>query len=249
VTSLTVNADPVLEGSRKILVRPMADESKARYYDWVESRREYVRRNGGPNLRYIHMPDMSNNGLIEFAKRYYPNLDKDGMIYDDRFNTGGSVSSMLVLQMARKPITWFKPRYGASWTRQSWAFAGYSVALVNENSSSNGEEFPDIFQREKLGPVIGVRTWGGEVGSGGGYRLIDGGRLNIPNYANWADGKWIIEGTGVTPDITVEQDSTAVLEGRDPQLDRAIAYLKEQIAARPVPRPSPPPFPVKVKRD
>jgi len=248
VTGLTVNARPILEGSRKVLVRPMADESKARYYDWVASRREYVRKNGGPNLGYIHMPDMSNNGLIEFAKRYYANLDKDGMIYDDRFNTGGSVSSMLVLQMARKPITWFKPRHGASWTRQSWAFAGYSVALVNENSASNGEEFPDIFQREKLGPVIGVRTWGGEVGSGGGYRLIDGGRLSIPNYANWADGKWIIEGTGVAPDVTVEQDPTAVLEGRDPQLDRAIAYLKEQIAARPVPRPSPPPFPVKVKK-
>ena len=146
----------------------MAEEYKARYYDWVESRREYVRKNGGPNLGYIHLPDMSNNGLQEFAKHYYPNLDKDGLIYDDRFNTGGYISSMLILQMARKPITWFKPRYGVSWTRQSWGFPGHSVAVINENSGSNGEEFPDIFRREKLGPVIGVRTWGGEVGSGGG---------------------------------------------------------------------------------
>jgi tricorn protease len=191
---------------------------------------------------------MSNDGLVEFTKHYYTNLNKDGMIYDDRYNSGGYISSMLILQMARKPITWFKPRYGISWTRQSWAFAGYSVALINENSSSCGEEFPDIFRREKLGPVIGVRTWGGEVGSGGGYKLIDGGRLNIPNYANWVDSEWIIEGTGVEPDITVEQDPKAVLEGKDPQLDRAIAYLKEQIEAKPVHRPSLPPYPVKAWR-
>jgi len=120
--------------------------------------------------------------------------------------------------------------------------------VVNENSSSNGEEYPDIFRREKLGPVIGMRTWGGEVGSGYTYWLIDGGRLNIPNYANWVPGKWIIEGPGVEPDITVEQDPNAVLEGRDPQLDRAIAYLKERIAAEPVLRPTHPPFPVKAWR-
>jgi tricorn protease len=245
VTALTVNSKPAAEGARQILVRPLADEAKARYYDWVESRRAYVRKNGGPNLGYLHLPDMSNNGLVEFAKHYYPNLDKDGLIFDDRFNGGGYISSMLILQMARKPITWFKPRYGDSWTRQSWGFAGHSVAIINENSGSNGEEFPDIFRREKLGPVIGVRTWGGEVGSGGGYRLIDGGRLSIPNYANWVEGAWIIEGTGVEPDITVEQDPNAVLDGRDPQLDRAIAYLKEKIAAQPVPRPTPPPYPVK----
>lgn len=248
VIALTVNSTPSMEGSREILVKLLESERKARYYDWVESRREYVLKHGGPNLGYIHMPNMSNDGLIEFTKHYYPNLDKDGMIYDDRYNTGGYVSSMLILHMARKPITWFKPRFGASWTRQSWGYLGHSVLVVNENSSSNGEEFPDIFQREKLGPVIGMRTWGGEVGSGGGYRLIDGGRLNIPNYANWADGEWIIEGTGVEPDIIVEQDPNAVLEGRDPQLDRAIAYLKEQIAAEPVVRPTHPPFPVKAWR-
>jgi tricorn protease len=248
VISLTINSKPSMDGSRQILVTPLADERKARYYAWTESKREYVRKNGGPNLGYIHIPNMDNNGLIEFTKHYYSNLDKDGMIYDDRFNPGGYISSMLILHMARKPITWFKPRYGISWTRQSWGFAGYSVALVNENSGSNGEEFPDIFRREKLGPVIGVRTWGGEVGSGGGYRLIDGGRLNIPNYANWIDGEWIIEGTGVEPDILVEQDPKAVLEGRDPQLDRAIAHLKEQIVTKPVHRPTLPPFPVKAWR-
>jgi tricorn protease len=245
IISLTVNSKPAMKGSRVVRVRPMGDESKARYYDWAESRREYIRKNGGPNLGYIHLPDMGDTGLAEFTKHYYAELDKDGIIYDSRFNAGGYVSAMLMMQMARKPYTWFKPRYGASWTRQDSAFAGYSAMLVNERSFSNGEEWPDAFQREKLGPVIGVRSWGGEVGSGGGYRLVDGGVLNIPNYGEWAGGRWVIEGEGVQPDITVEQDPNLVLAGHDPQLDRAIAYLKDQIARKPVPRPVAPPYPVK----
>ncbi|MBC8104595.1 MAG: PD40 domain-containing protein [Cytophagales bacterium] len=246
IITLTVNRKPTREGARSVQVRPIADESQLRYYGWVADRQAYVAKNGGPNLGYVHIPDMGAGGLTEFAKHYYPNLGKDGLIYDVRYNGGGFIDAMLLLQMSGKPYSYFKPRYGASWTRQDWAFAGHGVALCNEYSGSDAEEFSDAFQRLKLGPVIGMRTWGGEVGSGGGYRLIDGGSLNIPNYGEWTpDSGWVIEGTGVTPDITVEQDPGAVLAGRDPQLDRAIANLKEQIAKNPVPRPVPPPFPNK----
>jgi len=244
--SLTVNSKPQMEGSHDVLVKPLASEDRLRYFAWVSEKREYVLKHGGPNIAYIHIPDMGDGGLREFAKHYYANLNKDGIIYDVRYNGGGYISAMLLLQMASKPYSYFKPRYGASWTREDWAFPGYSVALCGETSGSNAEEFCDAFQRLKLGPVIGVRTWGGEVGSGGGYALIDGGQIYVPNYAAWSpDGKWIIEGTGVHPDIMVEQDPQAVMEGRDPQLDRAIAYLKEEIAKRPVPRPTHPPFPNK----
>lgn len=248
VTAISVNSKPDTKGSRVIRVRAMGDETKARYYDWAESRRAYVRKYGGPDLAYIHLPDMGDTGLVEFSKHYYPNVNKEGMIYDSRFNSGGYVSAMLMMQMARKPYTWFKPRYGESWTRQDSSFAGYSAMLVNERSYSNGEELPDAFQREHVGPVIGVRSWGGEVGSGGGYGLIDGGTIYIPNYGEWANGAWTIEGHGVQPDITVEQDPYLVLAGRDPQLDRAISYLKDQIARKPVPKPTPPPYPVKAWR-
>jgi tricorn protease len=249
VVTLTVNSKPVREGSREVRIKPMASESSARYYDWVAGRREYVRTHGGENLGYLHIPDMGDGGLREFAKHYYPNVEKDGMVYDVRNNGGGYISAMLLLQMSAPPYTYFKPRHGTSWTRQDWGFSGYSAALCNQNSGSNAEEFCDGFQRLKLGPVIGTRTWGGEVGSGGGYRLVDGGALYIPNYAAWApDGKWIIEGTGVTPDVEVENDPAAVLAGRDPQLDRAIAYLKEQIRKCPVVHPLPPPFPNKAYR-
>jgi tricorn protease len=244
--SLTVNTKPSRDGAREVHLKPLASERLARYYDWVAQKREYVRTHGGENLGYVHLPNMSNPGLQEFAKHYYPNLAKDGMIYDVRFNNGGYIDAMLLLQMATKPYSYFKPRYGASWTRLDWGFAGYSVALCNEYSISDGEEFSDAFQRLGLGPVIGSTTWGGEVGSGSGYPLADGGTIYIPNYGEWVpDGHWVIEGTGVKPDIMVEDDPAALMAGKDPQLDRAIQVLKEKIQAQPVPRPVPPPFPNK----
>ncbi|MCC7144358.1 MAG: PD40 domain-containing protein [Candidatus Eisenbacteria bacterium] len=244
--TLTVNDRPSFDGAREVTVTPLSSEYQARYYDWVASRVRYIREQGGETLGYVHIPNMGMGGLGEFGKHYYPNLNRDGMIYDVRFNGGGFIDAMMLLQMSAKQYSYFKPRYGASWSRQDWAFRGHSVALVNDASGSNAEEFCDGFQRLGLGPVIGSRSWGGEVGSGGGYPLVDGGALFIPNYGAWVpEGKWIIEGKGVQPDIVVEEDPAALLAGRDPQLDRAIAYLKQRMAEAPVTRPLPPPYPNK----
>ncbi|MDQ3283303.1 MAG: PDZ domain-containing protein [Acidobacteriota bacterium] len=234
---------------RVVLVRPLANESRLRYYDWVAGRREYVRTHGGEKIVYVHMPNMSDRGMEEFAKQYYPDIpESDGVILDVRNNGGGWISANLLAQIADRPHTWFKPRYGASWTRATWATPGYRVAMCDDQSYSNAEEFCDAFQRMKLGPVVGSRSWGGEVGSGNGYPLIDGGLIFIPNYGAWSpkDG-WIIEGRGVVPDIEVEQDPASLLAGRDPQLDRAIAHIKEQIAKKPVEHPVPPPHAAGVK--
>jgi tricorn protease len=244
--TLTVNDRASFTGSREVLIEPLEDERWVRYYAWADDRRAYIASHGGENLGYVHIPNMSERGFQEFAKHYYANLDRDGMIYDVRYNGGGYINAMLLLQMSSPRYSYFKPRYGASWSRQGWAFTGYSTALCNDRSGSNAEEFSDAFQRLGLGPLIGTRTWGGEVGSGAGYPLVDGGSVYIPNYAAWVpDGGWIIEGKGVVPDMLVEDDPIALMEGRDPQLDAAIRYLKDKIAANPVKRPTPPPFPNK----
>ena len=246
VIQVTVNSKPEQAGARDVRVKSLTTEAQLRYEDWVAGRTAYVHAHGGPNFGYLHIPNMSERGLVEFGKHYYPQLARDAMVYDVRFNGGGFIDAMLLLQMSRHPYTWWKPRYGASWTRQDWGFSGYAAALCNENSGSDAEEFSDAFQRLKLGPVIGARTWGGEVGSGDGYALMDGGSLYIPSYGMWApDGKWVIEGTGVIPDFPVAEDPALLMAGADPQLDRAIAYLKDQLAKAPIVRPVPPPFPDK----
>ncbi len=245
VVRLTVNTTPTLAGARDVRVKPLAGERQLRFEDWVMRTTEYVRRNGGENFGYVHIPNMGTGGLTEWAKHYYPQLQKDAIVYDVRWNGGGFIDALLLLQAGNKPYTWFKPRFGASWTRQDWAFAGHAAALCNENSFSDAEEFSDAFQRLKLGPVFGVPTGGAEVGSGEGYPMIDGGLVYVPNYGEWVDGQWVIEGPGVQPDVLVEDDPAALLAGRDPQLDRAIQYLKDKLAKEPVVRPVPPPYPNK----
>lgn len=243
--TLLVNSTPTASGARTVRVQPLADEAALRYTDWVQGRAEYVRTHGGENLGYTHIPDMGAGGLIGFTKGQFQNVYKDGMIYDTRYNGGGYISSMLLENINGKPQAWFQARTGQAWTREDWTNGGYSAAICNEGNFSDGELFIEVWKKMKLGPVIGKRTGGGEVGSGGGFKLIDGGLIYIPNYGAYADGKWIIEGTGATPDIEIDQDPAAVMAGRDPQLDKTIEILKAKTAKNPPKRETHPPFPKK----
>lgn len=243
--ALGINSKPTLDGARIVEVQPVGSEDGMRYTDWVQGREAYVHAHGGEDLGYLHVPDMGAAGLIGFTKGQFPNVLKPGMIYDFRYNGGGYVSSLLLENVAARPQAWFKPRDEEPWTREDWANLGYHVALCNEENFSDGELVIEDWKRMKLGPVIGARTGGGEVGSGGGYSLIDHGLIYVPNYGAFSDGKWIIEGTGAMPDIAVEQDPQAVMSGRDPQLDKAIEVLRAKLAKEPVKKPATPPFPVK----
>ena len=243
--AVSVNSTPKLEGARKVFVETLPTEGELRYQSWVESRKAYVAKNAGPNFGYAHLTDMENQGAAGFAKGHYNNVDKDAIVYDFRFNGGGFISSLVLQAIATKPVAWWKPREGSYWTREAWASQGYAAALCNEENFSDGELVIETWKAMKLGPVIGKRTGGGEVGSGGGYSLIDGGLLFIPNYAGFLGDHWVIEGIGATPDIEVEQDPEQVTAGRDPQLDKAIEVLKAKLAKSPIVRPVHPPFPNK----
>jgi tricorn protease len=249
VTSLLVNDKPTTDGARTIWVKPLPSEAAARYQEWVLQKRAYVKAALGPEAGYVHMPDMTFGGLVEFNKQYFPQVSDHLMVMDVRNNGGGFISGIALLQIASQPESYSKPRFGASWSRQNWGFIGHRVALCNENSGSDAEWFSDMFKRMKLGPVIGARTWGGLVGSGGGYPLLDGGRVFVPNYGAWfPDSGWVAEGPGFKPDVEVEQDPAALLAGKDPQLDKAIQYLKDKMKSDPVKTPMPPAFPVKTPK-
>ncbi len=247
VVALGVNTQPSMVGARVIRIKPLGTEGDLRYWDWVEGRREYVRTHGGADLAYLHISDMGNRGLQQFTMGHFPNLYKNGIIYDTRDNGGGWISSLLLQDIAAKQEIFWHPRYGAPWAREDWAPIGYRAAICNEGNFSDGELFVETWKRLKVGPVIGTRTGGGEVGSGGGYGLIDHGSIYVSNYGAYSpEGQWVVEGKGAMPDVVVVQDPEAVMAGRDPQLDKTIEMLEAMIKKNPPRQPAPPPFPNKV---
>ncbi len=245
----TLNDSPSSEGARKVVYRPITDESKLRYLRWVEGNRKAVADATDGKVGYLHVPDMSASGISEFIKWYYPQLRKDGLIVDVRGNGGGNVSQMLIERLSRKLLgTRFSRTSDDFRTYPGEVFLGHLVCLVSENSASDGDIFAARFKQAGLGPLIGKRSWGGVIGITSHGPLMDGGDVRVPEFAtNALDGAWIIEGHGVDPDIVVENDPEAVLAGRDAQLERGIQEVLRRIREDPPARPQRPPDPVRTR--
>src|SRR2546425_548263 len=248
--SLTVNSKPTLEGSHVVSYRPITDEGNLIYLDWVTRNRKRVEEATGGRVGYIHVPDMGANGIREFIKWYYPQIDKEALIVDVRANGGGNVSRMLIERLRRKLLGVNYSRtdsFGNSYP--DGVFIGPMVALLDQNSASDGDIFPWMFREAGLGPLIGKRSWGGVVGIANRGALIDGGNIFVPGsaLAN-KNGEWIIEGHGVDPDIEVDNDPKSEIVGHDPQLERGIAEVKKKIKDHPVKLPGRPAAPVKTIR-
>jgi len=245
--SLTVNSQPTMEGSRVVSYRPITDEGNLIYLDWVTRNQKRVAEASGGRIGYIHVPDMGANGIREFIKWFYPQMDKEALIVDVRANGGGNVSRMLIERLRRKLL-------GVNYARTDdfgntypdGVFLGPMVALLDQNSASDGDIFPYMFREAGLGPLIGKRSWGGVVGIGNRGPLIDGGSIFVPGsaLAN-SKGQWVIEGYGVDPDIEVENDPQSEIAGRDPQLERGIAELMTKIKNNPTKVPARPAPPIK----
>jgi tricorn protease len=211
----------------------MGSDSKGRYYDWVSANRAYVAKNGGPNIGYIHMPDMEEAGFTEFSKWFYANLDKDALVIDVRYNNGGLINPMIIERLRRTIFEYDQPRYGQPSPYHPKAFTGKLVLLCNENSSSDGEYVCTDWKANKLGPTVGTRTWGGYMAVDI-FPVLDGGIVSTPVVGSFSpDGKWLPDGTGFTPDYIVEEDEASFAQGRDPQLDKAIELLKDALAKDP----------------
>jgi tricorn protease len=251
LVQLTVNAKPGNAGARTVLVKPIDDELPLNYLAWVEHNRAYVAKASNGEIGYVHIPDMGADGIREFIKNYYPQLRKQGLVVDVRDNGGGNVSAMIIERLSRKLLGLDYARgidFTGTYPQQT--FVGHLVALCNGTTASDGDIFSYMFKQAKLGPLIGVRTWGGVVGITDWGPAIDGGHINVPEFASAnTQGQYVVEGHGVDPDIVVEQDVSAQLAGRDPQLDRGIEELKKAIAAKPFAFPPRPADPVKAPAD
>ena len=239
LTELTVNSSPAA-GGKKVVVRPIADEYPLVHYEWVQNNIKKVNELSGGKVGYIYIPDMSAEGLKEFARYYYPQLDKEALIVDDRGNGGGNVSPMLIERLQREAYR-LTMRRGSDMigTEPEGTHTGPKVMLINKYSASDGDLFPWSFKANNMGTVIGTRTWGGIIGISGSLPYLDGTDVRVPFFTNYdaKTGEWIVENHGVDPDILLENDPIKEWAGEDEQLIKAVEVALEQIKDRkPLPK-------------
>ncbi|MBU2651321.1 MAG: PDZ domain-containing protein, partial [Bacteroidetes bacterium] len=227
---LTVNSKPSVDGSRKVMIKPVDDEADLYYYNWVQENIRKVNEATDGQVGYIHIPDMGPDGLNEFVKYFYPQLGKKALIIDDRGNGGGNVSPMIIERLQRELVLLRMARNTSTYTMPREMMVGPKVLLIDNFSASDGDLFPYQFKTLGLGKVIGVRSWGGVVGIRGSLPFIDGGSLQKPEFSTFdLEGKWAIEGHGVDPDIIVDNDPAKEYAGEDQQLNKAIEVILEEI--------------------
>jgi tricorn protease len=223
------------KAARTIRYQPLGSENGLLYLAWVNENRARVERMSRGRVGYIHIPDMGEAGIREFIKWWYPQIRKEGLVVDVRDNGGGDISELLIERLARTLHgTNFARNHDAADTYPRVVQPGPKVALINEKTASDGDIFSNAFRQWKIGPLIGKRTWGGVVGIADHGPLLDGGTVFVPEFGSADEnGRWIIEGHGVDPDIVVEQDPVEVLQGHDPQLERGVREIMKLLPAVP----------------
>ena len=240
--TLTVNSKPSEEGSHTVQVKPIADEFSLRELNMIETNRKKVEAATGGRVGYVYLPDMGADGLNEFVKQYFPQIRKQGLIIDVRYNGGGFVDQLIFERLRRVLAGMSSMRNWTSGTVPPDAFYGYMACVTNRYAASDGDIFSYFFKYYKLGPLIGERTWGGVRGIRGMIPLMDGGYITRPEAARYnLDSQWIVENHGVQPDIVVENRPDLVVKGEDPQLTKAIELVMKEIEAHPKTLPPRPP--------
>ena len=242
VVTLTVNSKASEDGSHTVQVKPINDEYNLRELNMITTNRKKVDEATGGKVGYVYLPDMGDAGLNEFMKQYFPQIRKQGIIFDVRYNGGGFVDELIFARLRRIISSMDSARNWESGTRPGNTFYGSMVCLTNHYAASDGDIFSYAFKKYGLGPLIGERTWGGVRGIRGNIPLMDGGYITRPEFSLYGmDSKWIIENHGVQPDIVVENRPEEVVKGKDPQLERSIQEVMKLIQQNPKKLPARPP--------
>lgn len=238
LVQLTLARGPKREQRHEVWVRCLNDEQKLRELVWVEANRRRVLEASGGRIGYLYLPDTSANGQNDLMRQYRAQHHLPALLVDERFNRGGALGDRLVELLNRPALAYFGLRNGMDYPLPTVGHGGPKALLTNGWSYSGGDGFPLLFQNAKLGPLIGSRTWGGLIGPGLFLPLINGGVVSAPPQRVYnPDGTWSGGNEGVSPDLYVETDPGALMQGRDPHLERGIAYLLKALdAARPRPK-------------
>lgn len=243
---LRVNNRPGIQGSREVIVVPVANENQLRLMDWVEGNRRKVDELSEGQLAYVYVPNTSQLGYVFFNRYYFAQQHKRGAVIDERNNGGGSAADYMVDIMARRLHGYFNSKAGdrRPFTTPMAGLWGPKVMIINERAGSGGDLLPYMFRKMEIGPMVGTTTWGGLVGIWDTPPFIDGGVMMAPRGGFFdTDGNWAVEAEGVAPDIKVLQTPADVIRGRDPQLERSVQEalkLLETEAIELKPEPAPP---------
>lgn len=230
--------------SKDYIVTPMTNESLLRYRDWKYGRRKHVEERSEGKIGYVHLSAMGGGNLSEWYRNFYPVFDRQGLILDVRHNRGGNIDSIVLAKLIRQAWSYWSDRVSAPQWNMQYAFRGHAVILVDEKTASDGEAVAEGFRRLGIGPVIGMRTWGGQIWLSDRNRLRDRGIARAPQSRVYSpEGEWLIEGHGVEPDTVIDNLPHATFNGADAQLDAGIDYLLQKIEEDPreVPQPPDPP--------
>ena len=220
---VVVNSSPTLTNARKIVVQPLSSETRLRHLAWIENNRQKVDKASNGKIGYIYVRSTGRDGQNELIRQFYGQMSKEGLIIDERFNSGGQIPDRFVELLDRKPLAFWAVRDGKDWAWPPAGNFGPKVMLINGFSGSGGDAFPDYFRKRGLGPLIGTRTWGGLIGVSGAPPLIDNGGITMPTFRMYdPDGQWFKEGHGVDADIEVVEDFQKLANGTDAQLESGI---------------------------
>lgn len=245
---LTVGLKPDGSDARKVIVEPIVDEHALRNRHWVESNLKKVHERTNGRVAYVYVPNTSTEGHASFKRYFFPQAEKDAIIVDERFNGGGSVADYYIDILRRPVVSYWAMRHGSPVRTPGGAILGPKVMLIDETAGSGGDLLPWMFRRFKLGKLVGKRTWGGLVGILDFPVLMDGGRVTAPDVAFYTEDGWRVENEGVPPDVEVEQWPAEVAKGKDPQLDRAIEIILDELKRNPPTKLERPPAPIRVRR-
>src|SRR5690554_100552 len=248
--SLTVNDKPSLKGSKQVIVKPISygQEVNLRKTDWMEENRKKTDALSNGTIAYIYMPNTAGQGYENFNRYYFSQMDKKAVLIDERNNGGGKVADYVIDLLSRDIISYWGIRDGRSFTTPGNGIYGPKAMIINENAGSGGDMMPYMFRHKGLGKLVGRTTMGILVGISGYPPLLDGGSVTSPNFGIYdTEGNWIIENEGVAPDIFIEQLPKDLLQGRDPQLERTINILLEEMKTYPYKNIRKPADPIRVK--
>lgn len=220
------------KNSIKTVVEPIDNRTNAklRYLDWVNHNSQKVSDNSQGDIGYLHLYAMGAGDIASFAREFYANIDKQGLIIDVRRNRGGNIDSWIIEKLLRRAWMFWQPTQGTPNSNMQQAFRGHIVVLTDQLTYSDGETFSAGVKALGIAPLIGKQTAGAGVWLSGRNALTDKGMARVAEYPQYAmDGRWIVEGRGISPDIEVDNLPLATFNGHDAQLEKAISYLKAQL--------------------